>query len=90
MIGKLMERLKDDAATFTAPEVRALIEYQYEQATKDIYNNARVADTLAKTQAMAEESARIQSEFEARRLAELERIGRDPYTLKVVTDDGTL
>lgn len=42
-IDELHERLKDDTSTFSAPEVRHLLEDTERRALTDVYNNARIA-----------------------------------------------
>lgn len=42
----LMERTNDDNETFTAPEVRRIIEYVNTVAINDIYNQTRIATIM--------------------------------------------
>lgn len=49
-IDELKKRLEDDAATFTAPEVRTLLDWTFEHVSKDAYNQARIASALQQAQ----------------------------------------
>lgn len=51
-IDELRNRLKDDTTTFTALEVRALLDYSIEHAHRDEYNQARIAQALQQAQEM--------------------------------------
>jgi hypothetical protein len=55
-IDELEERLKDDDAVFSAPEVRKLIEWRERRMQKDIYNTARVASVMTSTAQIVEDS----------------------------------
>jgi len=55
-IDELEERLKDDAAMFSASEVRKLIEWHEQRIQKDIYNTARVASVMTSTAQIVEDS----------------------------------
>lgn len=84
MTNDLLERLQDDTATFTAAEVRALIEWHADQARRDELYKARLemeqAAMTRRENAAAETLQRLESMFE-------QQAG---VALKVVTDDGTL
>ena len=54
-IDELMERLEDDAETFTAPEVRRIVEYVERTTANDAYNSARIADALQRAAQVHEE-----------------------------------
>lgn len=49
-IDELKNRLEDDTATFTAPEVRTLLDWTFEHVSKDAYNQARIASALQQAQ----------------------------------------
>lgn len=55
-IDELEERLKDDDAVFSAPEVRKLVEWREQRMQKDIYNTARVASVMTSTAQIVEDS----------------------------------
>lgn len=84
MIDELLTRLKDDGATFTTAEVRALIEWHADQARRDELYRARLSleqDAMARRESAAADTLkRLESMFEQ----------QSGITLKVVTDDGTL
>lgn len=50
-IVELLERTKDDNATFTAQEVRRIMEFVNESAINDIYNKARIAEIMQQSHA---------------------------------------
>lgn len=84
-VGTLLERMKDDSATFTSAEVSAMLDYVRERACKDYYVNSKLAQEMQLSREMAERSLELQERFEAKRL---EHATHEPYTLKVVVDDG--
>lgn len=51
-VDELVKRLEDDTATFTALEVRTLIDWTFERVSKDAYNQARIATALQQAQEM--------------------------------------
>lgn len=59
MIDDLKKRLEDDSATFTAQEVRALVDWSITHAATDAYNQARIASSLQHAQEMQEFSKGI-------------------------------
>jgi hypothetical protein len=79
-----MERLKDDGATFTTAEVRALIEWHADQARRDELYKSRLAmeqDAMARRESAATDTLkRLEGMFE-------QQAG---VALKVVTDDGKI
>lgn len=58
-IDDLKKRLEDDAATFTAQEVRTLLDWSVAHAATDAYNEARIASSLQHAQAMHDFSKTI-------------------------------
>jgi hypothetical protein len=58
-IDELEERMQDDTATFTAAEVRMLIERHERDAAESAYNQARIASVMqANTQMVTDNQAR--------------------------------
>ena len=58
-IDELEERLQDDTATFTAAEVRTLIERHERSAAESSYNQARISSVMqANTQMVTDNQAR--------------------------------
>lgn len=51
-IDDLKKRLEDDSATFTAQEVRTLLDWSVSHAANDVYTQARIASSLQHTQDM--------------------------------------
>lgn len=51
-IDDLKKRLEDDSATFTAQEVRTLLDWSVAHAANDVYTQARIASSLQHTQDM--------------------------------------
>ena len=84
MTNELMERLKDDGATFTTAEVRALIEWHADQARRDELYKSRLAmeqDAMERRENAATDTLkRLEGMFE-------QQAG---VALKVVTDDGKI
>lgn len=58
-IDALKQRLEDDSATFTAQEVRTLLDWSVTHAANDVYTQARIASSLQHTQEMHDFSQRI-------------------------------
>lgn len=58
-IDELQKRLEDDAATFTAQEVRMLIDWTIEHVGLDEYNKARIASSLQHAQDMQDFSKSV-------------------------------
>lgn len=85
-VGTLLERMKDDNATFTSAEVSAMLDYVRERACKDYYINSKLVEDMRLAREMAERSLELQECFEAKRL---EHATHEPYTLRVVVDDGS-
>lgn len=52
IIDELKKRLEDDTATFTAQEVRTLLDWSVTHAATDAYNQARIASSLQHAQEM--------------------------------------
>lgn len=58
-IDELKKRLEDDAETFTAQEVRMLLDWSIEHAALDEYNKARITTSLQHTQEMHDFSKNV-------------------------------
>lgn len=58
-IDELKKRLEDDAETFTAQEVRTLLDWSVAHAATDAYNEARIASSLQHTQDMHDFSKNV-------------------------------
>ena len=83
-VGSLLERLKDDDATFTAQEVSAMLDFTRERAVHDMYVASKLAQDMQLAREMHERTLALQERFEQMRL---EHATQTPYVLKVVTDD---
>ncbi len=55
-IDELKARLEDDEATFTAAEVRRLVEFEVHATVNDAYNTARLANALQLSHQRLEDS----------------------------------
>lgn len=62
---ELKARLEDDDATFTAAEVRRLIEFEVHATVNDAYNTARLANALQVSQQRLEDSREQLRAFKA-------------------------
>lgn len=82
-LDELMTRMDDDSQTFTASEVRTIVEHVERRALDDIYNKTRIAQRAANDAQMAE---RVNDALE-RLVASKEP--EKVVTLKVVTFDGS-
>ena len=79
-IDELRERLEDDEATFTAEEVRKLLDWTVSQELKSAYQTARVANAL--------QQATITSEHARQAMDRLNALWEDgpvAPTLKVIS-----
>lgn len=62
-VDELVKRLEDDTATFTALEVRTLLDWTFERVSKDAYNQSRIATALQQAQELQEFNQRIITEL---------------------------
>lgn len=62
-IDELQKRLADDAATFTAQEVRTMLDWTTEHVGLDAYNQARIASSLQHAQEMQDFSKSVISQL---------------------------
>ena len=83
-ITELDERLKDDAATFTSEEVRALLDWHIRAELKNDYQVQRVASVMQQAVATTE-----LVNDSMKQLLALWDTGDTRPDLVVVTDDGT-
>lgn len=58
-IDDLKKRLEDDSETFTAQEVRTLLDWSVTHAANDVYTQARIASSLQHTQDMHDFSKNV-------------------------------
>ena len=56
-VDELMKRIEDDAATFTAEEVRQVLEHVERQALNDVYNKARIAQSAQRSAEIVQRSS---------------------------------
>ena len=62
-VDELVKRLEADTETFTALEVRTLLDWTFERVSKDAYNQARIATALQQAQEAQELNQRILTEL---------------------------
>lgn len=55
-IDELLERLEDDTETFTAAEVRTIVAWKVDQATRSAMSSAAISDIMATSRKVAADS----------------------------------